>query len=374
MLGKDTTILITGTTGLIAGELVERLVRCRLGRILCLIRPTPEATAAQRLVERFERTGFPPLLDDDGRVEAISGDVTAPGFGMSAEDRDRVLQSVDLIIHCASELSFIRDASCRQTNIAGMTNLIELARQCRRSPRIVHMSTATVCGKAAHRCVNEADADASDEDHFNEYTRSKAAAERVLRESGLPALVVRPSIVLSADLPSEDFARAILWFLPLLNEFDAVPVESDSRVDVVPVSFVVDSMVQLLQRPQLAYDCYHISAGPAGALRCGDVGRYLDEFYGRVEPIKPIPPAQWTAQLHRKYVATRKQRKVFGTLKHYLPFLNMDVTYNNTRLADELGGGPLEIPDITEYLGGLLHLITPKLQVDGVLAVERIAQ
>ena len=372
MLGQDTSILVTGVTGLIGGELIRRLVRCGVGRIFCLIRPTPQATAAERLAERLRRSDDGGLLTESAGLEALPGDVTLPHFALSQDDAARVTQSINMIIHCASELSFIREVSCRRTNVAGMQNLIELVRACQRQPLIVHVSTATICGSVSHRCVTEADSDDPNVDHFNEYTRSKAAAERVLRDSGLPALVVRPSIVLSAELPSEDFAKAILWFLPLLNEFEAVPVDPDSRVDVVPVSFVADSMIRLLQVPRRRYGCYHISAGPAGALRCGHVGRFLDDFYGRTSPILPIPPAQWSREKHRRYVATRHQRKVFAALKHYLPFLNMDVVYDNTRLGNELGGDALETPPIVDYLGGLLRLITPQLQVDGVVSLERI--
>ena len=372
MLGPNTSILLTGVTGLIGGELLRRLIRCGVAEVLCLIRPGTHAAPSDRLTERLQRSRDIDLLDEAATLDAIPGDVTAPDLGMSADDVARVTDSVDMIIHCASELSFIRDASCRQTNISGMQNLIDLAGRCRRNPLIVHISTATICGSVSHQCVTEADSNNPNANHHNEYTRSKAVGELALRESGLPSLVIRPSIVLSAELPSENFARAILWFLPLLNEFDAVPVDPDSRVDVVPVSFVTDSMIRLLQLPHRTYDCYHISAGEQGALRCGEVGRYLDAFYGRTNPIRPIPPSQWTPAEHRRYVATRHQRKLFGTLKHYLPFLNMDVVYDNTRLRTDLGDQAMIIPPITDYLGGLLSLITPELQVGGAVSLDRI--
>ena len=222
---QGANILVTGVTGLIGGELVRRLVRQGAARVFCLVRPTDRLSAADRLTHRFAHNGDRHLLDTPGRIEAVPGNVTLPQFGMSSDDARRVCDSVDLIIHCASELSFIRDASCRQTNISGMQNLIGLIRDCRRDPLLVHISTATICGNVRNRCVAESDGEALADNHHNEYTRSKAAAERILRESGLPSLVIRPSIVLSAELPSESFARAILWFLPLLNEFEAVPID-----------------------------------------------------------------------------------------------------------------------------------------------------
>lgn len=354
MLNSNTNILITGVTGLIGGEFVRRLARRGVGKIFCLIRPRPEITAAERLYERLDRSRDASLLEEESSLVPIAGDVTSPRFGMSDEDYAEVTSSVDLIVHCASELSFIRDVSCRETNIAGMRNLIELTRSCRRDPRLVHISTATICGAVHNRCVKESDGDNPNEDHYNEYTRSKAAAEWVLRESGIPALVLRPSIVLSKEVPAENFARAILWFLPLLNEFDAVPIAPASRVDVVTVAFVVESMVRLLEKQRLAYDCYHISAGAHGSMRCGEVAAHLDAYYERTRPLQLIEPSLWTPKMHRQYVATPHQRKVFSTLKHYLPFLNMDVVYDNTRLEQELSVGRLTVPPVKDYVASIL--------------------
>ncbi|HSW43993.1 MAG TPA: SDR family oxidoreductase [Phycisphaerae bacterium] len=360
---QGANILITGVTGLIGGELVRRLASCGVGKVYCLIRPTAHANAADRLIERFRRGRERELPREANAVEAVPGDVTAPRFGMSDADARRVADSVDLVIHCASELSFIRDASCRQTNIAGMHNLINLVQECRRAPGLVHISTATVCGDTRHRTWKETDATHHADEHHNEYTRTKAAAERVLRDSGLPALVIRPSIVLSAELPSENFAKAILWFLPLLNEFEAVPIDPASRVDVVPVSFVVDAMIRLLERPSPRYDCYHVSAGPQQVMRCGHVARFLDEFHERANPLQLIRPEEWTPGIHRRYVQSALQRKCFATIRHYLPFLNMDVAYDNSRLREELGDEAARIPHVTDYLAGLLRLVTPKLQL-----------
>jgi thioester reductase-like protein len=374
MLNQKTNVLITGVTGLIGGELIPRLVDCGVGQIYCLIRPTAGATAVERLKYRLEQGGGLGRSGSQVRLEAIPGDVTAANFGMSRDDAARVTRSVNLIIHCASELSFIRDASCRATNIAGMRHLMDLVRACRRDPLVVHVSTATICGMVTNRCVREADGNHPTDDHHNEYTRTKAVAEELLRESGLSALVVRPSVVLSADVPAENFAKAILWFLPLLNEFDAVPIDPESRVDVVPVSFVADAMVRLLQVPERSHDCYHVSAGPRKATRCGDVARFLDAYYERTRPLKLIPPAEWTRKRHREYVGTSHQRKLFSTLKYYLPFMNMNVSYDNTRLREALDDRLPHVEPMTDYLAGLLDLITPAMREEGgLLSIERLS-
>ncbi len=45
-------------------------------------------------------------------------------------------------------------------------------------------------------------------------------------------------------------------------------------------------------------------------------------------------------------------------LRYYLPFLNMDIVYDNRRLRDEIGDGAVTVPSVTEYAGDLLRLIT----------------
>ena len=356
-LTRKTNVLITGVTGLIGGELVRRLLRCEIGKVFCLIRPNPMVDARSRLIERMQCGEDSRTARGNESLESVTGDVVVPRFGLSDPDDARVTESVDMIIHCASELSFIRDARCRETNITGMHNLIALARRCRRTPLIVHLSTAFSCGAVTHQCLNEDDGGDPDNGHHNEYTRSKAMAERVLRDSGEPCLILRPSITLSAGIPARKFARAIAWFVPLLRDFEALPIDPASRVDIVPVSFVAESIIRLLQKPQRRHDCYNISAGAESATLCGPTSAFLDDFYKRRKPLTLIPPSEWTREKHRQYLGAAHQRKRFATFRYYLPFLNMDVVYDNTRLRTELGNELPVITPVTQYLGDLLNLV-----------------
>ena len=360
LLRRETNVLITGVTGLIGGELVRRLLRCEVGRVSCLVRPNPMVDVRSRLIERMQFSKDSRAAQWGEGLETLAGDVAAPRFGLSDHDDAQVTESVDMIIHCASELSFIHDARCRETNVTGMHNLIALARRCRRNPVIVHLSTAASCGAVTHQCLGEDEGSDPDNGHHNEYTRSKAMAERVLRDSGESCLILRPSITLSAGVPARKFARAIAWFVPLLREFEALPIDPASRVDVVPVSFVADSIMRLLQKPQLRHGCYNISAGPDAATVCGPTSAFLDDFYKRPKPLTLIPPSEWTREKHRQYLGAARQRKLFSTFRYYLPFLNMDVVYDNTRLRTELGHELPEITPVTEYVGDLLNLIAPE--------------
>lgn len=354
---KGTNVFVTGATGLIGGELVRALLTQPVGKVWALVRATHDGHPETRLASRLKRSA--PCEPLPGSVvRAVGGDVATSRLGMDDADYDEVRREVDIIIHSAAETSFIRAAACRRVNIAGAKHLIEFTRECARNPLLVCLSTAFVSGVVANACLTEEDGRRPRSEHHNEYTHSKAVAEELFRSSGLPVLVVRPSVVLSAGVPDVGFARAIIQFIPLLNELDAVPINPAGRPDVVPVQFVVDSIIGLLQTPQRRYDCYHISAGEQGAVTFGELSPIVHRFYHRSVPLRLIPLAQWTRDVHRNYIRTPEQRRIFASLRNYLPFLNMNVVYDNTRLRTELGARFPPLPPLTAYLEELLALIS----------------
>ena len=134
------------------------------------------------------------------------------------------------------------------------------------------MSTASNVGRVTGQCLTEDEGCRPGNEHFNDYTHSKAVGEQALRESGLPVLTLRPTIVLSAGLPDPVFARQILWFAPLTRAFAALTASNRaSRLDIVDVGFVAEATLRLLECPTRKHDCYHLSAGSAQCLRVGEV-------------------------------------------------------------------------------------------------------
>jgi thioester reductase-like protein len=356
LLGPDSTVLVTGATGFIGGEVVRRLEACTHGTIWCLVRPRGEEGPAERLAARYRRSG--PGCRPGTNVRAIGGDVTLPDWGLPAEELDSITRTVDIIVHSAADTSFIADANTERTNVEGVRGLIELARRCARPPLIVYLSTATNAGSVTpHACLREEDGCRPDNQHFNGYTHSKAVAEALLRQSGLPVLTLRPTIVLSAGLPDPGFAKQILWCVPLMRCFSALPLDPDSRLDLVDVGFVAEAVVGLLQRPR-RFDCYHLSAGPSAAGTIGQLRPVFHSVYGRHQ-IRLVPPAEWTSAVQRKAIRTPLQRQLFVSLRYYLPFFNMDVVFDDARLRADLGETPLVRP-VSDYLPDLLKLIRPK--------------
>jgi thioester reductase-like protein len=360
VLAPSEGLFLTGATGLIGGELLRLLMQDESVHTWALVRARDGVGTDYRLLERLQRSGnHLDLLEN--HATTVAGDLTVDGMGLSAESRRALVGNVQTIIHCAAETSFIRDEDCHRINIGGMTNIIQLARRCERKPLIVHISTATVCGSVRDMCVDEDFRCDPEGEHFNEYTRSKAMAERMLRESGLPFVILRPSVVVSAGLPDSAFARAMMWWLPLLNQLEAVPIDPAARLDMVTVSYVAQAILGVIRSDRRQHDCYHISAGRQDSTTLGQAARFLDGYYERKHSLNLVPSAEWTREMHRRYVHTPKQRKVLSALRHYLPFLNMNVAYDNTRLRQLLDGELPRPEQFGSYIGGLLELMAPEL-------------
>jgi thioester reductase-like protein len=359
-LHTESNVLVTGVTGLIGGEILRALESRSSGRLWGLIRQRDDQTAQDRWQQRLQRSGEALQAAQESRVIATSGDVTASDWGLEGETLETITRQVDIIIHSAADTSFLHKAAVQDTNIRGTQNLIRLARRCRRQPLIVYISTATNVGKASRCCLSESEGCQPENEHFNHYTHSKAIAERMLRESGLDVLTVRPTIVLSAGLPDAAFAQNILWFIPLMRRFDAFPMDPDSRLDMVPISFVVEATLELMQLKQRSWNCYHLSGGDRFSQTINDLSLFADVYYRRPHPLQLVAPASWQRSDQKCFIRSPLQRKIYHALRYYLPFANMDVVFDNGRLRTEFYPRPLSIPLTTSYLGELLTLINPR--------------
>lgn len=348
-------VLITGVTGLLGGELLRELCKCNLTRITALIRRSEMQSPLGRFECRMARSGAD-VSDYADRTNVVEGNIVLPNWGLQANDLRDCQNNIDTIVHCAADTSFIREEIVAETNIRGTKHLIELARGAQRPPRIVYISTATNVGCVQHCCLKEDDGCQADNMHHNAYTRSKAIAENMLRESGLEVLVIRPTIVLSAGLSDRVFARNIMWFAPLLYQFEALPVDPCSELDVISIEFMARSTIELLKSPDLRHDCYHVSAGKRHGFTIREALGSMNQVYQRPAP-QLISPENWTMREQREYVRTREQRMVFHALRYYLPFLNMDVTYDNDRLYAELGQRTPKFDTFESYAEQLLGQI-----------------
>lgn len=155
-------------------------------------------------------------------VTIITGDVSLPGLGLSAEDRKMLCENIDIVYHAAATVRFddlLKKAVL--TNTRGTKLMIELAKEMKHLLLFVHISTA-YCHleeKILHektypppadphkviKCVEWMDDDVVEAmtDKIlgnlpNTYAFTKALSEGLVEESMpyIPSIILRPSIVI----------------------------------------------------------------------------------------------------------------------------------------------------------------------------------
>ena len=161
--------LVTGATGFIGSHLTEALLS-QHWRVRCLVRKS----SVLRWVP----------VDD---VSLINGDVAD-----ASEDLERAVKNVSVVFHLAGVTSATNDSAYVAVNVEGTRNVVSAMQKVAPDAVIVFCSSLAAAGPSTkRRPLNETDSPSP----VSAYGRSKLTAERIVEESGLQYLIVRPPAV-----------------------------------------------------------------------------------------------------------------------------------------------------------------------------------
>lgn len=237
------TIFLTGATGVIGRALLEKLEGYSL---LCLVRQTPLAHPG---------------------VTTIEGDIALPRFGWSSEQWAAIASQIDCVVHAAAITDFHRPAdTVMQTNVDALETIFELATAA--NVPLYHFSTAFVRPPASLGNGDEL-----------AYAVSKREGERVVRESGIPHVILRPSIVIGDSVTGE-IARfqgfhSVLGGI-LNGLLPVVPASPSAIIDCIPQDVVARTVKALLDA-EITSGEYWITAGER-ALTVARIAAMLERF------------------------------------------------------------------------------------------------
>lgn len=203
-------------------------------------------------------------IEEVENVEIFRGDIT------SLEDVQEAACGVDGAIHLAAILPPKSERDKTQTmkvNLEGTCNLVEVLREKPKVP-LIFASSVSVYGVTAHEHPPIR------EDHVLQahslYSESKIEAERVVKESGIPHVILRISAISVADLVE----------LP-----DVIPFRTDQRVEFIFVEDAAHALLSAFERRAALNGVYNISGG-ASWQTTGE--KYIRSFYNalgvEVEP------------------------------------------------------------------------------------------
>ena len=298
-------ILLTGATGFLGMELLVRLMEQTDDHVIALIRAADDAAAGARLDGVLATLFAPHDRPGRDRVRAVTADLERPGLGLDDATAEALAAEIDTVVHCAASVSFALPLEeARRINVGGTREVLALAARAPGLEQLVHVSTAYVAGDRGGRAF-EHEGDVGQAPR-NTYEQTKLEAEQLVLGSGLPAAILRPSIVVGDSRtgwtpafnviywPLQGFARGLMT---------SVAADPDGRVDVVPVDAVADALLALSQRKGQR-GCFHVVAGDA-APTCATLSAMAASAFGRESPpFVPLghdPAAEETAAVFLPY-------------------------------------------------------------------------
>lgn len=214
-------ILITGATGYIGRHLVARLV-AQGERPCCLVRD--KSRAADIL----------PV----GKVDVVQGTTT------QSSSLDAAVQGIDTIVHAAFITADHKQSvgnHYEETNVDGTSHLIQAAKKAG-VKRVVEISgLGTKPGKVGS------------------YMQGRYLAEKMLMESGLEWIIIRPSVLFGKDAP---FIKGLV---DLLHAAPVVPLIGGGKTMFQPiyVEDVVTVVLKVLADPEHTTGRIYTIGGPA---------------------------------------------------------------------------------------------------------------
>ncbi len=251
------TYFVTGATGFIGRNLVERLLdRDPEAHVYVLVRDGSQ----ERLGILSERWGA------GGRVEAVTGDLLEPRLGVSADWIAEHRGQIDHFFHLAAIYDMTAsDRRNEELNVGGTRHMLELVAALEPGT-LHHVSSVAVAGSYRGRFTEEMFAEG--QELPTPYHRTKYESERLVRErAGVPWRIYRPAIVVGDSRTGEmDKVDGPYYFFGVIRRLGNVlpswlPLVGPEvgEVNMVPVDYVADAMVEIAHRPGLDGQAFHLA-------------------------------------------------------------------------------------------------------------------
>jgi nucleoside-diphosphate-sugar epimerase len=199
-------IAITGGSGFIGKQLVEHHI---------------QQGDQVRLLSRK-----PPLKDINAQY--LLGDLSNPNTELS-----NFVDGADIFYHCAGEIN--NESLMRELHVNGTQRLVDAAQG--KIGRWVQLSSVGAYGVCRDGIITE---DAKDQP-FGIYEQTKTTADEIVKNSGMPFVILRPSNVFSNNMPNQSL-RGLLHAVRK-GLFFFIGKENKSVVNYIHVEDVVNAII-----------------------------------------------------------------------------------------------------------------------------------
>lgn len=331
------SLFVTGVTGFVGAPLVLELLRANpADRAYCLVRAADAASASQRLEKALRDAGQAYAVPAEiiasavARSQAVCGDLTSPGLGISDDDRATLAAAAPLhVFHAAASLKDTEEClrEILAHNVVGTERVLQTLMPLNLAS-FNHVSTAYVAGRENGVVAESLERPRG---FSNRYEQSKHYGERLVidhcERAGIPFRILRPAIVIGHSVTGAatgytGFLGWVMKLIALTEGSGGLPrkhslsyvARPDTRLNVIPIDSVVEDIVGIDAAGQATHNrAFHLTNSSPPTIQ------FLTEVIGSrlgLAPIKVVDTEQgldpvsdkfhrWT-RFERPYVAARK--------------------------------------------------------------------
>jgi thioester reductase-like protein len=341
-------IFLTGSTGYIGAHVAANLLTSYDTGLNLLVRAKDAREAEARLWQALQlHLDFPRFYEClQTRIRIFRGDLTAPAFGLTRDDYDRLVHTTDSVIHCAASLNRKSEKSCLNVNLRGTLEVIQLAQRTHHYHglrRFSNVSTVAVAGKRSNEVVTEDLSIDWGRSDYDPYARTKKFCEHMVRQllPEVPITIFRPSIVLGDSRFAQTTQFDMVKSFVFLAGLPALPFRPKDRIDIVNVDFVADAIATLHVKDRPLHDTYHLSSG-TDSQTFEEITTALAAAQNKRGPIF-LPAAEKSFSALVNTLANRTGPIGHGAalMKVFLPYLLWNTVFDNSRAIAEMGRKPV---------------------------------
>jgi thioester reductase-like protein len=387
---REKVVLITGSTGFLGSAITQRLLvsGCKL-RLLIRKRDTDSSQISfggesliKALIQGNQLDEYSPgqcrvvgdQLNDDkslhelfiSNVEIYEGDITSSSLGLEKQEYMKLCNEVDEVFHCAAVTHFEMQGADEHmaVNIKGTENVLQFTNSGKQK-RFHYISTAYVAGKQNGMIYEK---HMVNEPLFNnEYERSKFVAEQLVTEyakcNDIPYTIYRPGIIVGDSKTGATckFDNLYLFVKVLLNIKNSfiklksenlddvtirVPGDPDALINLVPIDYVADAIVAILEKRESIGKIYHITnPNPPRLCELRDLVMTLLEIKGMHVKID--------GELEKQSLST-VEKLFFRQTRSYYSYLFSKLRFDDSSTQEILKGTGITCPAVTKKLVDVL--------------------
>ena len=365
---------MTGITGLVGAAFTTALLRNNPSfKIVSLCRgfcgESGQSRAEKILRQQCEFDGLPETADEIlSRVKIVEGTLgQLPADEMAKEG------PFDTFFHCAADVNLGKDPQGKTyaTNFGGTQAALALAKRVN-VPTFHYVSTAYVAGKSVGRVMEDS---MPATDFNNSYERSKFDAEKLVRESGFPYTIYRPSIVVGRL--SDGVIRKPLAFYRLLEFLGQVKRVGCSKAGVpangvfkmslrleagktdkvyfVPIDYVQKAISTLFLKP-VVNKTYHITG--ESPVSTQDIETAVCEAL----------QTTGLCVMEKVENPTKQEQLVQRMVSDLMPYFASEIIFDNTNVRADLGDEALnwkmDISFLRKMISAYYRKANPEIMPD----------